>query len=89
MVAWPQHGDQKVNAEIVEKAGLGIWERNWGWADQAELVCGEEIGEKIREVMEDEKLREKAKKVGEEARKATKIGGKSEKVLKELLELLQ
>ncbi|KAM1076175.1 hypothetical protein ACFX19_024137 [Malus domestica] len=24
VLAWPQHGDQSVNAEVVEKAGLGI-----------------------------------------------------------------
>ncbi|EXB38054.1 UDP-glycosyltransferase [Morus notabilis] len=89
MVAWPQIGDQRVNAEIVKNAGLGIWESKWGLGLQAELVCGEEIEKKIKEVMENEKLREMAKKVGDEARKYTNIGGRSEKVLKELVEFLQ
>ncbi|KAK9924989.1 hypothetical protein M0R45_033330 [Rubus argutus] len=39
-VPWPQHGDQSVNAEIVDKAGLGIWERKWGWG--LEELVGEE-----------------------------------------------
>lgn len=30
MLAWPQHGDQKINAELVEKAGLGLWAREVG-----------------------------------------------------------
>ncbi|PON96324.1 UDP-glucuronosyl/UDP-glucosyltransferase [Trema orientale] len=88
MVAWPQHGDQMLNAEVVEKAGLGIWVKEWGWGAEV-LVSGEEIGEKIKRVMEDEKLRVMARKVGEEARKATGLDGSSEKVLMEILELLE
>lgn len=89
VVAWPQHGDQRVNAEVVERGGLGIWERKWGWGGDKELVCGEEIEKKIREVMGDEKLRKMAKKVAEEAKKAAETGGSSEKVLSEVLEFLQ
>ncbi|CAB4274937.1 unnamed protein product [Prunus armeniaca] len=88
MLAWPQHGDQSGNAEVLEKAGLGIWERKWGWGLEG-LVSGEEIGKKIVELMEDEKLRGLARKVGENAGKATGIGGKSEKVLTEVLEYLE
>lgn len=86
VLAWPQHGDQNVNAEVVEKAGLGIWERKWGWG-LVGLVSGEVIGKKIVELMEDEKLRGLAKKVGENARKATGVGGSSEKILVQVLEL--
>ncbi|GMN32688.1 hypothetical protein TIFTF001_049793 [Ficus carica] len=89
VVAWPQHGDQRLNAEIVQRGELGIWDRKWGWDGDKELVCGEEIEKKIREVMGDEKLRKMAKKVGEEARKAAETGGSSEKVLSEVLEFLQ
>ncbi|KAL5582222.1 hypothetical protein UlMin_014664 [Ulmus minor] len=88
MLAWPQHGDQKVNAEIVVKAELGIWHREWGWGGEV-LVKGEEIEENIREVMENEKLRGMARKVGEEARKARGIDGSSEKMLREVLESLK
>ncbi|KAH0973612.1 hypothetical protein GBA52_025768 [Prunus armeniaca] len=63
MLAWLQHMDQSVNAEVVEKAGLGIWERKWGWGLEG-LVSGKEIGKKIVELMEDEKLRGLARKVG-------------------------
>ncbi|KAB2610332.1 anthocyanidin 3-O-glucosyltransferase 2-like [Pyrus ussuriensis x Pyrus communis] len=89
VLAWPQHGDQSVNAEVVEKAGLGIWERSWGWGVGGGVVVGgEEIGRKIAELMEDKKLRGLARKVGEDAKKATATGGKSQKVFNEVLEYL-
>jgi UDP:flavonoid glycosyltransferase YjiC (YdhE family) len=25
ILGWPQHGDQKINAEVVEMSGLGMW----------------------------------------------------------------
>ncbi|KAL6143545.1 hypothetical protein ACLB2K_054240 [Fragaria x ananassa] len=87
VLAWPQHGDQSVNAEIVEKAGLGIWERKWGWGLEG-LVSAEEIRNKIVELMEHEKVRSCSKKVGEEARKASGIDGRSEKVVKEIMQSL-
>lgn len=85
LLAWPQHGDQRVNAEVVEKAGLGIWEKDWGWGVER-LVKGEEIGRKIGELMENEKLRDRARKVGEEARKARGTDGSSDKVLMGVIE---
>ena len=30
MLEWPQHGDHKMNAEVVENAGVGIWVKDWG-----------------------------------------------------------
>ncbi|KAK6936778.1 UDP-glucuronosyl/UDP-glucosyltransferase [Dillenia turbinata] len=54
MLAWPLHGDQRVNAEVVEKAGLGIWERGWGWNGE-KLVKAEEIGKKVKEIMSNAK----------------------------------
>lgn len=88
MLAWPQHGDQMVNAEIVDNAGLGILERKWGWGLEV-LVDGEEIAERIRELMGNEKLKSNARKVGEEARKANGVDGSSEKVLMGVIEILK
>ncbi|KAL3525887.1 hypothetical protein ACH5RR_014259 [Cinchona calisaya] len=88
ILAWPQHGDQKINAQVTEETGLGVWMRHWGWFGE-NLVKGEEIGEKIIELMRDKTLRVKAKKVKEEARKACEIGGSSHKTLQGIIEALK
>ena len=87
LLAWPLHGDQKLNAEVTEKAGLGVWMRHWGWLGE-NLVKGEEIGDQIVQLMQDKTLRIKAKKVKEETRKAYEVGGSSKKVLLEIIENL-
>ncbi|KAK3026215.1 hypothetical protein RJ639_040500 [Escallonia herrerae] len=87
VLAWPQAGDQKINAGVLEKAGLGLWVRDWGKGGER-LVKGEEIGDKVIELMGNEKLRAKARKVGEEARKAGMAGGGSDKALMEVIEML-
>jgi hypothetical protein len=74
ILAWPQHGDQKINAEVVERSGLGMWVTSWGWGEQV-VVKGEEIGERIREMMESKLLRREAAGVKEEGRKALRDGG--------------
>ncbi|TMX00369.1 hypothetical protein EJD97_000940 [Solanum chilense] len=88
MLAWTLHGDQRFNAEVVEKAGLGLWPKHWGWLGER-LVKSEEIEEKIEELMQDHKLRSMAQKVGEEAKRAWEIGGTSEKVVGQLIEMLK
>ncbi|KAJ7943385.1 Glycosyltransferase [Quillaja saponaria] len=85
ILAWPQHGDQKLNSEIVVMSGLGIWMKSWGWGGKA-LVKGEEIGEAIKEMMGDESLRLKAAEVKEAARKAIGVGGNSEVTFKTLID---
>ncbi|KAM4132514.1 hypothetical protein ACJW30_01G256200, partial [Castanea mollissima] len=55
LLAWRKHGEQRVNAEAVANAGLGIWARDWGWGVEL-LVKGEEIERKIGELMKDKKL---------------------------------
>lgn len=87
VLAWPLHGDQRINAELVEKSGLGLWEREWGWGGE-KLINEEEIGGKIKVLMEDEILRAKALNVGKEARKAVKKDGGSEKVLAQVIKSL-
>lgn len=86
ILAWPQHGDQRVNAQVVENAGLGLWARDWFWEKM--LVKGEEIAEKIRKIMQGENL-VKASEVGEKARQAYGIGGSSEKVIQGTIEALK
>ncbi|KAM7269526.1 hypothetical protein ACFE04_025023 [Oxalis oulophora] len=84
ILAWPQLGDQQINAEVVEKAGFGIWERSWGWG-MASLVRGDEIGEKIKEMMESESLKRGAATVSGEARKALAESGSRESSFQELI----
>ncbi|XP_019262385.1 PREDICTED: UDP-glycosyltransferase 13-like [Nicotiana attenuata] len=88
MLAWPQHGDQKLNAEVVEKAGLGRWVKEWGWGEE-NLVNGEEIAEKVKNFMGDVEMKVKAMKVRDQARKAKEIGGSSEKRLRKFIEMLK
>ncbi|WRX22345.1 UDP-glucuronosyl/UDP-glucosyltransferase - like 10, partial [Theobroma cacao] len=88
MLAWPQHGDQRANAEVLVKAGLGIWNRTWGWGGQR-LVKTDGNQKRISELMTDVKLKSRAKKVGEEARQATGNGGSSIKTTMEVIESLK
>lgn len=78
---WPQHGDQMMNAEVAEKAGLGIWVKDSGWAGER-LVKADEIGELLRQMMTDLNHRCNAKKIKKEAQKACEVWGSSEKVFK-------
>ncbi|KAK9741461.1 hypothetical protein RND81_03G107800 [Saponaria officinalis] len=73
LLGWPLHGDQRVNAEVVESSGLGVWVREWGWINER-LVKKEEIGKMVKEVMMNEGLKESARRVGEEASKAWEGG---------------
>ncbi|KAK9935065.1 hypothetical protein M0R45_022180 [Rubus argutus] len=88
ILAWPQHGDQKINAEVVERSGLGIWAKTWAWTgdDPAVVVNGEEIAAKIKELMQSEMLRVKAMKIGQEAKRVASVGGCREKILKGLVQ---
>ncbi|XP_016453716.2 UDP-glycosyltransferase 13-like [Nicotiana tabacum] len=88
ILAWPQHGDQKFNAEVVEKAGLGRWVKEWGWGEE-NLVNGEEIAEMVKSLMGDVDMKVKAMKVRDQARKAKEIGGSSEKRLRKFIEMLK
>lgn len=77
VLAWPQSGDQRVNAQVVEESGIGIWMKGWGMGSGNDLVKGEEIGDEIGKFMTDEKLRDRARRIGEAARKAVGVGGSS------------
>lgn len=88
MMAWPQHGDQKLNAEAVEKAGLGRWIKEWGWGEE-NLLNGGEIAEMVKNIMGDVNIKVNAMKVREQARKAKEIGGSSEKRLRKFIKKLK
>ncbi|XP_055803641.1 UDP-glycosyltransferase 13-like [Solanum dulcamara] len=88
ILAWPQHGDQKLNAEAVEKAGLGRWVEEWGWGEE-NLVNGGRIAEMVKNLMGDVNMKVNAMKVREQARKAKEIGGSSEKRLRKFIETLK
>ncbi|XP_031269471.1 UDP-glycosyltransferase 13-like [Pistacia vera] len=85
MLVWPQAGDQKINAEVIERSGLGMWVKRWGWGTE-QLVKGEDIGERIKDLMGNDQWRVGAKNIREEARKAVGFGGSSERMLEELME---
>nr|UNP42106.1 2-hydroxyflavanone C-glycosyltransferase UGT708H3 [Ziziphus jujuba var. spinosa] len=86
MLSWPQHGDQKINADLVERIGLGMWVENWGWGGDEPVVKGEEIAERIKELMGNQLLRSRATLVREEARMAVRADGSSYKKFIDLIE---
>ncbi|KAM3253037.1 UDP-glycosyltransferase 13 [Capsicum annuum] len=88
ILAWPHHGDQKLNAEIVEKVGLGRWVEEWGWGEE-NLVNGREIAEMVKNFMGDVNMKVNALKVREQARKTKGIGGSSEKRLRKFIKALK
>ncbi|CAK8577285.1 unnamed protein product [Lathyrus sativus] len=85
ILAWPQHGDQKVNAKLVEISAWGIWKKSWGWGGER-VVKGDEIGDAIKEIMENEVLKEGAMKVKEGAMKAISNGGECEVTIQKLIQ---
>ncbi|KAG6408129.1 hypothetical protein SASPL_131132 [Salvia splendens] len=86
VLAWPQHGDQMMNAEAVEKTGLGIWMREWNGRGE-EVVDGDEIGRVVRQMMEDLDINKAAMIVRERAREASEIGGSSQKALDKVMQM--
>ncbi|XP_028756563.1 UDP-glycosyltransferase 13-like [Neltuma alba] len=82
ILAWPQHGDQRINAEVVERSGLGLWEKKWGWGQE---VKGEEIGDRIRDMMNDESLKKSAAQLRDAAREAVGDGGTSKVAFQRLM----
>ncbi|KAE8710187.1 Detected protein of confused Function [Hibiscus syriacus] len=75
VLGWPQHGDQMINGEVIEAAGWGLCMKSWGWGLNNHLVKGEEIGDKIKELMENQMVRMKAAGISEAAKKSSESGG--------------
>ncbi|KAI6670512.1 hypothetical protein NL676_005397 [Syzygium grande] len=84
MLAWPQHGDQKINSSVVKRAGIAIWEESWGWGEK-DMVKGEEIAERVKETMRDESLKARAASMKEAARTALGVDGDPGRGFKALL----
>ncbi|KAK2420297.1 UDP-glycosyltransferase [Trifolium repens] len=85
ILAWPQHGDQKINAGLVEVTGWGIWKKSWGWSGER-VVKGNEIGDAIKVIMENELLKVKALELKEGGRKAISVGGDCEVTIQKLIQ---
>ena len=75
MLAWPRLGDQRVNAMVVEKSGLGQWPSQWSWEGDDDIVRGEEIGWRLKALMDGATAA--ATKVKMEALSAAGDGGSS------------
>ncbi|XP_044480129.1 UDP-glycosyltransferase 708G1-like [Mangifera indica] len=86
VLAWPQHGDQKINANLVTSIGLGIWEKSWGWGGE-QIVMREQIAEKVRQMMGNEFLRSQAMRIREEAGNRIELHRSSKKGLTELIKM--
>nr|CAB3470389.1 unnamed protein product [Digitaria exilis] len=85
VLAWPRFGDQRVNAGVVARGGLGACEERWSWDGEEGLVSGEEVAGKIKAVMADETVAKKAAGVRDAAAEATANGGTSYRSLAEFV----
>ncbi|KAJ4792814.1 Glycosyltransferase [Rhynchospora pubera] len=72
VLAWPRLGDQRINADVVARSGLGLWPEEWSWEGEESLVMAAEISNTVKEMMADEKLLKSAQKVGEAAQSAAR-----------------
>jgi hypothetical protein len=85
MVTCPRYADQFYNEKLVVellKAGVGVGSMDYASKlETRRVIGGEVIAEAIRRVMGDgddaETIREKAKELGEKARRAVAKGGSS------------
>ncbi|CAD6230672.1 unnamed protein product [Miscanthus lutarioriparius] len=85
MVTWPRYADQFYNEKLVVellKVGVGVGSTDYASKlETRRVIGGEVIAEAIRRVMGDgedaEAIREKAKELGEKARRAVGNGGSS------------
>ncbi|XVF03244.1 hypothetical protein REPUB_Repub04eG0244700 [Reevesia pubescens] len=85
VLGWPQHGDQMINAEVIEEGGWGLCMKSWGWGLDV-LVKGEGIGDKIKELMESKMLKLEAARISGEAKQAVGVGGSCKNMFNKLLQ---
>ncbi|KAJ0965310.1 hypothetical protein J5N97_026448 [Dioscorea zingiberensis] len=89
VLAWPQHGDQKMNAGVVKRSGLGMWVEEWSWGGEEKLVKGEEIAKRVKELMESTTVQSSAPRVAVKAMNAIAERGSSRKGLTEFIAKLK
>ncbi|XP_015694302.2 UDP-glycosyltransferase CGT-like [Oryza brachyantha] len=88
VLALARFGDQRVNAGVVARAGLGVWADSWSWEGEEGVISAAEISGKVKAAMgDDEALRRKAASLGEAAAKAVGDGGSSHRRLAEFVRL--
>ncbi|KAL6909649.1 hypothetical protein ACP4OV_001308 [Aristida adscensionis] len=86
VLAWPRFADQRVNAGVVARCGLGVWAgERWSWEGEEGVVSAEEVAEKVRAAMEDGTVTANAAKVRDAAAEAVADGGTSHRSLGELV----
>ncbi|XP_022734738.1 UDP-glycosyltransferase 13-like [Durio zibethinus] len=87
LLAWPQRmfGDQRINVEVIEAIGLGLCVKSWKWGEDV-VLKGEEIGDKIKDLMSSESLKLEAARISQEAKKAVGVDGSCQDTLKKLLQ---
>ncbi|CAL1360290.1 unnamed protein product [Linum trigynum] len=84
MLGWPQGGDQGIIGVAMAECGIGMLGGKWGWNGEF-VVKGEEIGMRIREMMESQKLRSRAAEVMEDIDKAVARGGVCDQTMKHFI----
>ncbi|KAF3782135.1 hypothetical protein EJ110_NYTH29841 [Nymphaea thermarum] len=72
-------------AMVVERSGLGFWERSWRGCNGGGLIKGEEIGRQLRLWMEDKHVKEHSRQLREGARRSIGVAGDSHRTLAELM----
>ncbi|KAG8076070.1 hypothetical protein GUJ93_ZPchr0006g44149 [Zizania palustris] len=87
VLAFPRMGDQRVNAGVVARAGLGVWVDSWSWEGEDWVVSGEDLSEKVKAMMADEVLRKTAASLGVAAAAAVANGGSSYRCLADFARL--
>ncbi|CAL5047366.1 unnamed protein product [Urochloa decumbens] len=85
VLAWPRFADQRVNARVVARAGLGVWTERWSWEGEDAVVRAEEIAERVAAAMGDDAVAEKAAGVRDAAARAVADGGTSHQSLAEFV----
>lgn len=87
VLGWPQQGDQMINAEVIEAGGWGLCMKSWGWGSN-HLVKGVEIGDKIKELMGNQRMKMECARISEVAKQRSKAGEGCENMLKTLFQSL-